>query len=63
MKKSKKRKFNPPLSKSNLSRKENMRSRFDPNGSWTGTAETPDGYPVPPSGEYDYIPEQDVDDL
>ncbi len=38
---------------------ENMRSHFDPNGSWTGTPED-DGYPITPDGE---VPIQDADDL
>lgn len=59
MKIRKKRKYNPPLSHSNLSCKEKMRSRFDPNGSYTGTPSS-DGYPETPDGE---VPIQDVDDL
>lgn len=48
-----------PISHSNLSTHENMRSRFDPNGSYTGTPER-NGYPVEPEGER---PVQDADDL
>ncbi len=52
------RKYNIPLSHSNLSTHENLRSRFDPNGSYTGITE---GYnPTVPNGEK---PVQDVDDL
>ena len=47
------RKHNVPLSHSNLSTHENLRSRFDPNGSYTGIVADPN-YAVP---------EQDADDL
>lgn len=60
MKIKKKRKHEVPLSHSNLTDHENMRSLFDPNGSWTGTPETEDGYPLVPGGE---VPVQDADDL
>lgn len=53
------RKHNVPLSHSNLSTHENLRSRFDPNGSYTGVPEK-HGYPDVPDGEK---PVQDVDDL
>lgn len=59
MKIRKQRKMRVPLSHSNLSTHENMRSRFDPNGSYTGTPEH-NGYPVEPEGER---PVQDADDL
>ncbi len=48
-----------PLSHSNLSTHENLRSHFDPNGSYTGVPEK-HGYPDVPDGEK---PVQDVDDL
>lgn len=60
MKTKKRRKHNVPLSHSNLTDHENMRSLFDPNGSWTGTPETKNGYPEEPGGE---MPVQDADDL
>ncbi len=41
MKDKKERRYNPPLAHSNLTEHENMRSHYDPNGSWTGT---PDGW-------------------
>ena len=53
------RKHNVPLSHSNLTTHENMRSHFDPNGSYTGVPEK-HGYPDVPDGEK---PVQDVDDL
>lgn len=53
------RKHNVPLSHSNLSTHENLRSRFDPNGSYTGVPEK-HGYPKTPDGE---LPVQDADDL
>lgn len=59
MKIKKQRKYKPPQSHSNLSTDENLRSRFDPNGSWTGTPSM-DGYPEIPDGE---VPIQDADDL
>ncbi len=59
MKNMKKRKYEVPLSHSNMTNHENMRSHFDPNGSWTGTPED-DGYPITPDGE---VPIQDADDL
>ncbi len=54
-----KRKNRAPLSHSNLTKHERLRSRFDPNGSYTGTPEE-DGYPTTPDGE---LPVQDADDL
>ena len=59
MKIKRKRTRNIPLSHSNLSAHENLRSRFDPNGSYTGVPEN-HGYPDVPYGEK---PVQDVDDL
>ncbi len=53
------RRYNPPLSHSNLGTNANLRSRFDPNGSYTGTPER-NGYPTIPDGE---LPVQDADDL
>ncbi len=48
-----------PQSHSNLSTHENMRSLYDPNGSYTGTPEE-NGYPKTPDGD---LPVQDADDL
>ena len=59
MKIRRKRKYQLPLSHSNLTKHENMRSHFDPNGNWTGVPEK-DGYPDVPDGEK---PVQDADDL
>ena len=59
MKIRRKRKYQLPLSHSNLTKHENMRSHFDPNGSWTGVPEK-DGNPDVPDGEK---PVQDADDL
>ena len=59
MKIRRKRKYQLPLSHSNLTKHENMRSHFDPNGSWTGVPEK-DSYPDVPDGEK---PVQDADDL
>ena len=59
MKIKRKRTRNIPLSHSNLSAHENLRSRFDPNGSYTGVPEK-HGYPDVPDGEKLV---QDVDDL
>lgn len=59
MKLRKKRKYSEPLSHSNLTNHENMKSHFDPNGSWTGTPEE-GGWPVETDGE---LPVQDADDL
>lgn len=59
MKIRKKRKYNVPLTHSNMSKRQNLRSRFDPNGSYTGTPDD-HGYPVVPDGE---LPVQDSDDL
>lgn len=59
MKIKRKRTRNIPLSHSNLSAHENLRSRFDPNGSYTGVPEK-HGYPDVSDGEK---PVQDVDDL
>lgn len=59
MKIRRKRKYQLPLSHSNLTKHENMRSHFDPNGSWTGVPEKY-GYPDVPDGEK---PVQDADDL
>lgn len=50
MKIKRKRTRNIPLSHSNLSAHENLRSRFDPNGSYTGVPEK-HGYPDVPDGE------------
>lgn len=59
MKKRKQRKYDVPLSHSNTTEHEKMRSLFDPNGSWTGTPM--DGcYPRTPDGD---LPVQDADDL
>ncbi len=46
MKFKKSRGYNPPLSHSNLTEQENLRSHYDPNGSWTGV---PDGESDPPT--------------
>ncbi len=46
-----KRRYQPPLMHSNLSTNENLRSRFDPNGSYTGTPDS--SHPAP----------SDIDDL
>lgn len=43
-----KRKFAPPLSHSNLTEHENLRSHYDPNGSWTGV---PDGWDKDENGK------------
>lgn len=43
----KKRRYLPPLMHSDLSDEENLASRFDPNGSYTGTPS--DAHPVPDS--------------
>ena len=59
MKIRRKRKYQLPLSHSNLTKHENMRSHFDPNGSWTGVPEK-EGYPDVPDCEK---PVQDADDL
>ena len=59
MKIRRKRQYQLPLSHSNLTKHENMRSPFDPNGSWTGVPEK-EGYPDVPDGEK---PVQDADDL
>lgn len=59
MKQRRTRKRNVPLSHSNLSTHENLRSHFDPNGSYTGVPEK-HGYPDVPDGEK---PVQDADDL
>ncbi len=59
MKFRKKRKYDVPLSHSNMTEHETMRSHFDPNGSWTGTPEH-QGWPETPDGE---LPVQDADDL
>lgn len=59
MKIKKQRKSRAPLAHSNLSKHENMRSLFDPNGSYTGTP-AKNGYPTIPDGE---LPVQDADDL
>lgn len=59
MKKNKKRKHNVPLSHSNLTDHETMRSHYDPNGSWTGTPEHKD-YPSLTDSD---LPVQDADDL
>ena len=59
MKIRRKRKYQLPLSHSNLTKHENMRSHLDPNGSWTGVPEK-EGYPDVPDGEK---PVQDADDL
>ena len=59
MKIRRKRKYQLPLSHSNLTKHENMRSHFDPNGSWAGVPEK-EGYPDVPDGEK---PVQDADDL
>lgn len=59
MKIKKKRKYNPPLSHSNQTTQDNLRSIFDPNGSYTGTPEH-HGYPEIPDGD---LPVQDADDL
>lgn len=59
MKIKKQRKARAALSHSNLSKHENLRSLYDPNGSYTGTP-AHHGYPTVPDGEE---PVQDVDDL
>ena len=57
--KKKQQKFKTPLTASNLTAHENIRSLYDPNGSYTGTPEE-EGYPKTPDGE---LPVQDADDL
>lgn len=59
MKYKKSRRNRAPLSHSNLSEEEYLRSLFDPNGSYTGTPDN-DGYPATPDGDK---PVQDADDL
>ncbi len=59
MKIKKKRKYEVPLSHSNLTDGENLSSHFDPNGSWTGTP-AEDGYPRLTDSDR---PVQDADDL
>lgn len=59
MKIRKQRKFRRAQSHSNLSTSENLRSLYDPNGSYTGTPDS-NGYPTVPDGEK---PVQDADDL
>ena len=49
MKDKKTRQYNKPLSDSNLTEHEQMRSRFDPNGSYTGVPDGWDTVPTPDS--------------